>query len=165
VWDPDGDPVTVRTTWTVDGREVDTRIPVLERSLFSRGAHIQAAVVALDGIHESQPFFTREIVVANAPPLMTTFPKGFDATGSFVYPMGAIDLDGDRGLEFHLIEGPPGMRIEAHDGTLTWRPGSDQGGRHSVRVEVRDGHGGRESQSFELDVRRPVPAPSALAER
>ena len=164
-WDPDGDPISLRTTWWIDGERVDTDAPVLTRDRFSRGKRLRAFVVASDGSHESEAFATPEIVVENAPPMITTYPTGFDATGAFVYPIGVIDADGDRDLEFRLVEGPAGMRIEAHEGTLTWRPGIEQVGRHAVRVEVHDGRGGSESQVFALKVRR-VPTPAAdLAER
>jgi hypothetical protein len=164
-WDPDGDPLTVHTHWQVDGRPLEATRPVLARSDFVRGSRLRATVVADDGSHQSEPFTTAEIVVANAPPTITTFPKGFDATGAFVYPLGAVDPDGDHRLEFLLLEGPRGMRIEAHEGTLTWRPRPDQAGSHRVHLEVRDGYGGSESQVFVLEVRPGRVADGSLAER
>ena len=164
-WDPDGDPLTIRTTWHLGGRVIETATPVLPRSAFARGDRLRATVVVGDGQDESPAFETDAFVVANAPPTITTFPKGFDATGSFVYPLGAVDPDGDRNLAFRLREGPDGMRIEAHEGTLTWRPRPGQTGRHRVVVEVDDGRGGLESQVFVLQVRRPLTPRSKLAER
>lgn len=164
-WDPDGDPLTVRTRWQLDGRPLEGTRPILARSDFVRGSRLRATVIADDGSHQSEPFTTPEIVVANAPPTITTFPKGFDATGAFVYPLGAVDPDGDHRLEFLLLEGPRGMRIEAHEGTLTWRPRADQAGSHRVHLEVRDGYGGSESQVFVLEVRPGRAADGSLAER
>ena len=163
--DPDGDPLSIRTTWIVDGHELEMDQPVLERSRFSRGSRVQVSVIVSDGHSESPAFLTNEIVVVNAAPHITTFPTGFDATGSFVYPMGAIDPDGDRDLEFRLVEGPPGMRLDAHEGVVAWMPASNQSGTHLVRIEVRDAHGGQQSQSFDLHVRDPVRGGSHLAER
>jgi hypothetical protein len=163
--DPDGDPVYIRTRWQVDDREFETPTPVLPRIHLSRGATVRAWVIAVDGSNESPPYSTRTLVVENAPPTITTFPRGFDATGAFVYPLGAVDADGDRSLEFVLIEGPAGMRIEAHEGTVTWLPNADQIGRHPVRIEVRDGRGGRESQVFVLRVQRSASEARDLANR
>jgi hypothetical protein len=161
--DPDGDPFRIRTTWFVDGREVETDRPVLARSHFSRGSHVRASVVAIDHQGESRALATDEVVVSNAPPRITTFPTGFDATGSFAYALGATDPDGDRNLAFDLVSGPAGMRLDAHESIVTWRPSPRQTGTHLVHLEVRDGHGGLQSQAFEL--RAPAPqADVALAE-
>ncbi len=163
--DPDGDPVRLLTWWSINGHELGTVAPLLAKAHLRRGDTISARVVAFDASHESAPFLTDVIVIENAPPLITTFPMGFDAAGGFVYPIGAVDPDGDHNLEYHLLEGPDGMAIEPHEGTLTWVPGADQKGRHTVRVEVRDGQGGVGQQEFDLQVRQPLPAPSKLANR
>jgi hypothetical protein len=163
--DPDGDPVRLLTWWSINGRELGTVAPLLAKVHLRRGDTISARVVAFDGGQESTAFLTAVVVVENAPPLITTFPKGFDAAGAFVYPIGAIDPDGDHSLEYHLLEGPDGMAIEPHEGTLTWLPGSDQNGRHTVRLEVRDGRGGVRQQVFDLHVRHQHPASSDLADR
>lgn len=154
-WDPEGDPVTLQTEWIVDGRRIETSEAVLAHAEFARGSAIRARVRvrAGDGERKSALFSTDEIAVSNAPPVFTTFPGGFDATGTLVYPLSASDPDGDAELRFRLLEGPRGMRLEA-DGVLRWQPGPDQGGRHPVRLEVRDGHGGSDVQSFDLHVRR-----------
>ena len=163
--DPDGDAVRLRTWWSINGREIETASPVLPKAHLRRGDTITARVVASAGGRESAPFLTQPSVVENAPPLITTFPAGFDAVGAFVYPIAAIDPDGDQGLEYRLVEGPDGMAIEPSEGTLMWSPGSEQNGRHRVQVEVRDGRGGVQYQAFDLSVRHPRPAPSSLADQ
>lgn len=164
-FDPEGDPIDLRTTWRVGAVEIVTPTPVLPRQRFARGDRIRASVVALDGRDESAPFETREVVVANAAPRILSFPTGFDATGAFVYPIEAIDPDGDRDLGYRLLEGPDGMRIEAREGVLRWHPRADQLGRHAVRIEVHDGRDGREVQAFTLDVTRPSTPEQRLGER
>ena len=163
-FDPEGDPVVLRTEWTVDGQEIETPEPVLPRSRFTRGSSIRARVRAGDGRHESTPFATHEIAVSNAPPVITTFPGGFDETGAFVYPLAAVDPDGDDHLRFRLLEGPPGMRLGADDAVLRWQPRADQVGRHAVRLEVSDGHGGASLQSFDLVARARGTGRARLAE-
>lgn len=163
--DPDGDAVQLRTWWNINGREIETAAPVLPKAHLRRGDTITVRVVASDGGRESAPFLTPAGVVENSPPVITTFPTGFDAVGAFVYPIAAIDPDGDQGLEYRLAEGPVGMAIEPYAGTLTWLPGSGQNGRHRVRVEVRDGHGGVQYQAFDLTVRHPLLTAADLADR
>lgn len=163
--DPDGNFVRLRTWWNINGHEIETALPVLPRAYLRRGDTIVARVVASDGDRQSAPFRTQVRVVENAPPLITTFPTGFDAAGAFVYPIAAIDHDGDQKLEYRLVEGPAGMQIEAHEGRLTWLPGSEQKGRHRVRVEVRDGWGGVQHQIFDVSVRQRRPVPSEFADR
>jgi hypothetical protein len=150
--DPDGEIIRVRTRWAIDGMIVKTETPVLPRSHLRRGASIRAAVVATDGTGKSAPFVTHEIIVANAPPRFTTFPSGFDPAGSFLYFLQARDPDLGDDLEFRLLQGPRGMQIEPDAEVLEWHPRFHQSGRHPVRVEVRDRHGGVDVQAFELVV-------------
>jgi hypothetical protein len=165
VSDPDSDVLHLRTRWRIDDREVETDTPVLSRAQFRRGASIRATVVASDGVHESEPAHSEEIVVANAPPLITSFPNGFDASGAFAYAPRAVDPDGDSELRFRLIEGPAGMQIASADAELRWAPTSRQAGLHRVRLEVNDGHGGSQVQHFELRVRPPHRQTAAPAQR
>jgi hypothetical protein len=151
--DPDGDILQLRTWWNIDGHEFETVSPRLPKAKLYRGATLTARVVAFDGSHESAAFVTKTIVVENAAPVITTFPGHFDGLETFVYPIAAIDPDGDRGLQYHLANGPAGMVIKPDEGTLTWQPGSEQNGRHTVRLEVRDGQGGVQHQVFDLYVR------------
>ena len=161
--DPDGDLLKLRTVWKINGREFETTTPWLPKANLRRGSEITAQVIASDGSRESTPFVTETVRIGNAAPLITTFPAGFDSVGRFVYPIAAIDPDGDHALEYHLATGPAGMTIEPQVGTLRWQPAFGQNGRHTVRVEVRDGHGGLQLQSFDLHVRRRHLAPAGLA--
>lgn len=161
--DPDGDPLKLATLWTINGRELETTTPWLPRANLRRGTEVTAQVVASDGSRNSAPFVTETLQIGNAAPLITSFPRGFDAFGRFVYPIAAIDPDGDRALEYELASGPAGMTIEPEEGTLSWKPAFGQSGRHTVRVEVRDGHGGVQGQAFDLHVRREHLAPAGLA--
>ena len=63
--DPDGDAVTVSTTWTVEGVTVSEADSHLDGTFFQRGDHIQATVVARDS--ELETVGTVTVVVWNAP--------------------------------------------------------------------------------------------------
>ena len=162
--DPEGDPLVLRTEWIVDGHRFETDTPVLPHTRFARGSRVRARVRAADGRHESSPFATDEIAVSNAAPLFTSFPGGFDGAGTFVYPLAAVDPDGDDDLHFRLLEGPRGMRIGPRDAVLRWEPAPGQSGLQPVRLEVRDGHGGRSLQSFDLYVHAHSGPASRLAD-
>ena len=53
--DPDGDPVTVRYVWTVDGKTMPESGPELAASDLAGGARIQVVAIASDGRLDSEP--------------------------------------------------------------------------------------------------------------
>jgi len=163
--DADGDPVQVRARWTINDRALETEHPILPRAHIRRGDRIGVVVVAHDGSSESAPFAVPAMAVDNADPAIFTFPSGFDASGAFVYAIGAVDPDGDADLQYRLVQGPAGMQVGPRDGSVRWLPSAHQTGMHAVEVEVRDGRGGSARQAFDLRVQRaPAPA-SSLADR
>ena len=162
--DPDGDRLQLTTHWTINGRALETTRPILPRSEIRRGDRVTARVVAWDGLAASEAFTTSAIAIGNASPTIVTFPSGFDASGAFVYPITAVDPDGDADLEIRLVEAPAGMFLDARDATLRWSPDASQAGLHAVRLEVHDGRGGASDQAFDLRVGRGHPTPSSLAD-
>ena len=50
----------------------------------------------------------------------------------------AADPDGDP-LNYRLISGPKGLRLQSTDAVLTWVPSYQQGGKHPVHLVVSDG--------------------------
>jgi RHS repeat-associated protein len=75
----------------------------------------------------------------------------------FSYRATATDLNADD-LSYDLVLKPEGMAI-APNGTITWRPGDKQIGKHQVIVRVRDGRGGVDLQAFEVEVKQGNRAP------
>jgi Putative Ig domain len=69
----------------------------------------------------------------------------------YTYQVQAVDPDGDP-LTYRLVAGPKGMQIDPTTGLLTWNPDADQVGRYEIEVEVSDGRGGIDKQSFTLEV-------------
>ena len=69
----------------------------------------------------------------------------------FSYQVTAEDPDGDP-LTFALLVGPPGMTIDPQSGLIEWWVTSKDLGIHDVTVEVTDGQGGSDSQSFQVEV-------------
>jgi len=161
--DPDGDPITFRYRWLVNGSRVAANGPTLSSRHFRRGDRISLVVIASDAEDESDPLQSPEIRVVNAPPRITSRPSGVDSSGIFRYQVAVEDPDGDRALRYRLVEAPPGMTLDWLAGTLVWNPGQEQAGKHPVVIEVDDQAGGTASQAFEVEVGF-EPAPASAAE-
>ncbi len=69
----------------------------------------------------------------------------------YSYNVEAIDPDDDH-LEYSLLEAPPGMKIDRESGLIDWLVASTNLGQHAVTVQVADGRGGVDEQSFVIDV-------------
>lgn len=162
--DPDGDDVSFRYRWDVNGSTVDETGPVLSSSHYERGDSIRVIVTATDGQDDSDALRSDPIPVVNSPPKITSQPGAIGDDGVFRYTIEAEDPDGDRGFRYRLTEGPPGMDLDTVSGTLTWTPREDQAGRHNVKIEVADLKGARAQQSFVVLIEFQEPeAPAAPA--
>lgn len=151
--DPDGDEVSFRYRWDVNGSTVSSaQSSMLSHRHFERGDKVVLTVWASDGSADSEPLKSAPIPVVNAPPAVTSAPGGIGEDGVFRYVISAEDPDGDRDFRYRLAEGPEGMEVDVVDGALVWAPGEDQGGAHPVRLEVRDVKGATTVQSFVINV-------------
>lgn len=94
---------------------------------------------------------------ANHPPVITSEPvTGATADELYAYDVEATDEDGDI-LTYSLTEeSPEDMTIDDETGLIEWTPTFDQVGAHDVIVEVEDGNGGTDSQSFTINVAEEV---------
>ncbi|MBV6390993.1 MAG: hypothetical protein KPEEDBHJ_00197 [Anaerolineales bacterium] len=80
----------------------------------------------------------------------------------YTYDVDATDLDSDN-LVYSLVTAPAEMTIDTETGSINWNPNSNDLGDHEVIVQVSDGHGGIDSQTFVLHVLppgTPTPLPS-----
>jgi len=70
----------------------------------------------------------------------------------YAYGAGAIDPDGDA-IAYSLVDGPPGMTIDAATGRVEWAIPADQmPSTHAVSIRADDGRGGSDTQTYSLDV-------------
>ena len=164
--DADGDDLSFRYEWKVDGRPVRTNGPVLETERLRRGNTVQAWVFVTDGHDESEPFETPRLTLANSPPEVVSHPPETSPDGGFRYRVQARDPDGDRNLRFKLENEPEGMTIDPIRGSVVWVPGTDQDGEYRVSVIVDDRKGGETRHVIELNVADPgePPPPASLAQ-
>jgi len=158
--DADGDPLTFRYTWRVNGRLQHGAGATLRTDGLERGDTVEVEVVATDGFDPSERLSSPPIRLVNAPPEVAVAPISNDPDGSFHHTIRATDPDGDR-LAFRLAAGPEGMQLDPVLGVLDWTPAPGQVGIHPVRVEVEDRHGGAAELSFELTVDHANPGPPA----
>ncbi len=90
--------------------------------------------------------------LSNGAPVLATTPVTAAYIGTrYEYSFQASDPDGDS-IVYSVLQGPVGMEINASSGLLSWVPGEQDLGEHSVTVQAYDGRGGATTQSFPLSV-------------
>jgi hypothetical protein len=91
--------------------------------------------------------------IVNHSPVITSIPVTEATAGTlYTYDVEATDEDDDT-LTYALTENPSGMTINNGTGLIEWTPTQDQVGVHNVTIEVDDGKGGTDSQSFTITVK------------
>jgi hypothetical protein len=151
--DPDGDRLDFEYRWRVNGEPVPGSGPRFAAAGLARGDRVEVEVVAHDGEATSDALRGPVQRVANAPPRITSSPPAQLREGEFVYTVEAEDPDGDRGLRYRLLEGPPGMTLDGVRGELRWRPAATQTGVHVVDLAVQDPAGAATAQRFQVTLR------------
>ena len=89
----------------------------------------------------------------NIAPLITSTPDtrlGLNAKG-YRYQLTVADAEGDA-LQYRLIDAPAGAFINQETGELIWVPDNAPTGSYRFTVEVADGQGGSDRQSFAVEV-------------
>ncbi|MHC4477287.1 MAG: GEVED domain-containing protein [Planctomycetota bacterium] len=95
----------------------------------------------------------------NSPPVITSTAVTTATEDTlYTYDVEATDPDDDP-LAYSLTTSPAGMTIDAVTGLIEWIPSGTQVGSHDVTVEVSDGRGGNDTQSFTIDVAEAVNNP------
>jgi hypothetical protein len=69
----------------------------------------------------------------------------------YTYNVVASDPDGDP-LTYALVTAPAGMKIDPGSGVITWSPTVKDIGTTTVDVQVSDGRGGTDDQSYTLTI-------------
>lgn len=158
--DSDNDPLTFKwaliTTPTGSAVQlVDSLAAVIEFTPDVAGDYI-AQLIVNDGALDSDPD-TALIKVAVVPPQnhapeIRSTPVTTATVGQpYSYDVDATDEDGDV-LSYTLAVSPNGMEIEPSSGVVSWLPDSGQMGLHTVTVEVSDGKGAKNNQTYNITV-------------
>ncbi len=156
--DPDGDRLSFRYEWIVNGQASGADRARFERSQSRRGDEIRLKAWASDGTSESSPLLSAPFRVGNSPPEIVSRPPSLDESGLFLYALRVKDRDGDTDFIYSLEEAPSGMKIDTGSGQLQWTPTLADSGEHAVTVSVDDRHGGSSRQGFYVQVETSLPA-------
>jgi len=87
-----------------------------------------------------------------APKITSTAVTTAYAEKTYSYAVAAVDADNGDVLSYALTASPTGMGIHAQTGAISWTPSVNQIGTHHVTVNVTDGNGGHDAQSFQVTV-------------
>ncbi|MCP3870959.1 MAG: hypothetical protein GY703_23255 [Gammaproteobacteria bacterium] len=124
---------------------------------FNHSGHYFMAISVSDGELSDTQGFRLFVVETNDPPLITSTPPTVTIEGAvYAYGVQAQDPDDDP-LAFDLPESPPGMSIDPVTGSIYWIPSGDQLGYHDLQVQVADGRGGIDLQTYRLLVQDHFP--------
>ncbi|MES9863930.1 MAG: putative Ig domain-containing protein [Candidatus Thiodiazotropha sp. LLP2] len=149
--DPDGDTLTYSLTQSPTGMTIDATSGLIQWTPDANGT-FPVTVVVSDGAHEATQDFTLIIVVPNSSPEITSTPSTSVLLGQpYQYQMTATDPEGDT-ITFALVTNPVGMQINQTTGLVSWTPGTDQVGVHSVELTATDSQGNISTQSYLLSV-------------
>ncbi len=163
-FDADNDPLSYR--WSLINKPVASQSalvnPLAVSSQFTPdqiGFYV-AQLIVNDGKVDSDPNTTQITVSAvsvtpppqNQPPHITsTALTAATVNQLYSYVVAATDANNDP-LSYALTVSPTGMGINASSGLITWTPAANQAGTQSVTVQVSDGKGGTDSQSYTITV-------------
>uniref|UniRef100_UPI001E494552 Ig-like domain-containing protein n=1 Tax=Cyanothece sp. BG0011 TaxID=2082950 RepID=UPI001E494552 len=99
--------------------------------------------------------FTYDLVILaeiNQPPVIESTPTLEIIGGqTYQYDVNATDINGDN-LTYSLTVSPEGMAINSQTGEITWETTIDDIANHQITIEVSDGRGGIDTQTYNLSV-------------
>ncbi len=153
--DPDaGDVLSFELSTAPTGMTIDNLTGVIQwqPSIHHLGLHDVTAVVSdTGGLSDSQSFVITVIQLNSAPTITSNAITTGTEGSPYSYQVLASDLDGNN-LDYVLPVAPSGMSIDTQSGLIQWVPNFDQSGAHLVTVQVNDGLGLSDTQSYELQV-------------
>lgn len=156
--DPEGGTVEYELIGPPPGMQIDRTSGLVEWTPNTLGDfRVAVRVIDPEGASGSQVFDVR-VEPPNNPPVITSSPILAATEGAtYRYGVTAEDLDGHE-LDFGLLAAPSGMEINDRTGQITWVPAT--AGSDEVTVDVRDGRGGSDEQSFTVVVFEDTVPPS-----
>ena len=111
-------------------------------------------------LNPNQVQFTYDVVVlavVNRNPIIQTQPELEIIGGqAYQYDISSIDPDLDN-LSYRLLVAPQGMTIDAVTGLINWQTTTTNIGNQVINVEVTDGRGGLDQQSYTLSITGDLP--------
>ena len=154
--DPENDPLRFSLGLHPEGLTIDAETGSIAWTPTEAGSETVEVLVEDDQGGSNRQVFTLEVgaEVLNLAPSITSTPLFLaDTNQPYVYPVTAIDPDGDE-LTFELIVAPTEVAIDPQTGEVTWA--EPVLGNHQVVVGVTDGALGA-AQGFTLTVQENLP--------
>lgn len=152
--DPDGDVLSYSLSIAPAGMTINTTTGQIQWLPLAKDSFpVQVQVSDGRGGAATQSFV---IAINNwAPEIVSNPVINAEAGETYTYAVEAEDEDFDT-LTFQLVVAPEGMTIDAQTGVITWLPETE--GEYAVSVQVDDGNGGTDTQTFNIQV-QPSQAP------
>ena len=151
VFDPDGDNITLRYSWSINGEPVqESEDPVLRHTV-REGDRIDLTVTASDEESKSQPI-SGMVFVGNSPPDAQVEQQRL-VGDLYVAHIHGSDPEGNK-LTFALKEAPPGMKIDKNTGLIKWKIEKGVQGEFPVEVSVKDAKGAETLVSYTVKISR-----------
>lgn len=149
--DPDGDTLSYSLLQSPTGMTIDANSGLIQWTPNANGTFAVTVEVS-DGALQATQDFTLTVELPNHPPQITSTPTYSVLQGqAYQYQLTATDPEGEA-ISFALANSPTGMQIDQNTGLVTWLPGADQIGVHSVEITASDTQGNSASQSYLLSV-------------
>jgi hypothetical protein len=169
-FDMDGDPLTYTCRYSTGSQmQGATRINLTDQFLdltnLSDNTTYYWTVSASDGKANGTDIpteiwsFTVKLPPANIPVRFTSTPSIIAWVGKeYTYNMTSIDEDGDI-PSYALISAPSNIILDSSTGKLRWTPSSTDIGNHTITIQVSDGRGSTDNQTFTMTVKEFPPPP------
>ena len=149
--DPDGDTLSYSLLQSPTGMTIDANTGLIQWTPDANGTFTVTVEVS-DGALQATQDFSLTVELPNHPPQITSTPTYSVLQGqAYQYQLTATDPEGEA-ISFALANSPTGMQIDQNTGLVTWLPGADQIGVHSVEITASDTQGNSASQSYLLSV-------------
>nr|WP_322865701.1 CARDB domain-containing protein [Aquicoccus sp. G2-2]MEA1112959.1 CARDB domain-containing protein [Aquicoccus sp. G2-2] len=165
--DPDGDPLTYAATGLPDGAVLDPLTGRLSFTpgVFQAGVYEGITIRATDGSASDTITTTLTVTNTNRPPaLLPIAPQTALEGQAFSFRLLASDIDGDP-VVFAVAEAlPRGTTLDPRTGVITWTPGFDQAGLHTLKIAARDPEGAESIASVAVNVLNQNRAPELALE-
>ncbi|UCD84576.1 MAG: S8 family serine peptidase [Deltaproteobacteria bacterium] len=124
---------------------------VFDANGLNAGTYTASLLISNNDPEEGQLTIPVTLKVNNLPVITSVAPTTATEGSLYNYDVEAFDVDDDP-LTYNLTLSPLGMSIDPLNGLIEWTPVYSQVGGNPVSIEVSDGNGGVDTQSYIIEV-------------
>src|SRR3989454_203010 len=159
--DADGDGVTYRYQWVVNGVPAPgATAPVFKPERLKKGDQVTTEIVPTDGKADGAVFTTGPVTIGNTAPSIVEIhlePVPLHRGETLKVNVVVADPDEDP-VTLELKQGPPGMTLDPATKQLSWKLTPENLGKHHVVLVAKDNDNGSTQVEFDLDAQPPAKA-------